>query len=116
MNENLVGYLLNVLEPDERREVEAHLAQDAEARRQLDLLRQALEPLAADAKAEETPAGLWVRTLGRVAEYRCRPLPTAPPAVAARRPAAARGWWRRADVLVSASILLLVMLLIPPGA
>src|SRR5436853_3595095 len=115
MNENLVGYLMDVLEPDQRRDVEVYLAQNPEARRQLELLRQALDPLAADGDGTEPPPGLWVRTLGRVAEHRCRPLPAAPPPLTPRPPSAARGWWQRADVLVAASVLLCVMLLIPPG-
>jgi hypothetical protein len=117
MNENLVGYLLNALDPETHREVEAHLRTNPEAQHRLELLRRALEPLAADADAEEEtpPPGLWVRTLGHVAHDQChrrrrtedrpdrRPLPRAPWPADAAQPG--RSWWRRADVLVAAVVL-----------
>jgi prepilin-type processing-associated H-X9-DG protein len=105
MNDNLVGYLLNALDPETQREVEAHLASDANARRELEMLRQALEPLSAD-KEIEPPKGLVIRTLGRVAEYTCRELPRAPVERGTRAPAPSRPLWRRADVLVAATVLL----------
>lgn len=117
MNENLVGYALDALDPEGRQEVEAHLAEHPEAQRQLELIRQALEPLDSDREPEdcEPSAGLWVRTLAGVAEYRCRPLPTAPAPLARRSTPVAPAWWRRADVLVAASLFLCVSVLIPPG-
>src|SRR5262245_55455160 len=99
MDENLVGYLLNTLDPDTHRQVEDHLRDSAGARQRLDQLRRALEPLATDAEPPEAPAGLWMRTLAHIAEDRCRRLPPAPKQVTA--PATApSGWrWRRADLL-----------------
>jgi len=106
MDTNFVGYLLNALEPDEQQQVEQHLKQDPAARQHLDLLRRALEPLAADKEHAEPEAGLVFRTIARVAEYRCRPQPQAPalspPMQAERR------WYRRSDILIAASVLLLV--------
>jgi prepilin-type processing-associated H-X9-DG protein len=105
MDENLVGYLLNTLDPETHREVEHHLETDPGARERLETLRRALEPLAADTDEVEPPPGLVVRTLGRVAEYICRDLPHAPP----QRPRAAgvmTPLWRRADVLVAACLLI----------
>jgi prepilin-type processing-associated H-X9-DG protein len=113
MDENLAGYLLDALEPDERRQVEAYLRTHPEARERLKQLRLALEPLAADLDPMEPPRDLWVRTLARVAEYRCQPLPAAPKMAALRTSVPSRNWWRRADVLVAASILLCLGLLIP---
>jgi hypothetical protein len=113
MEENFVGYLLNALDPETHRQVEAHLCDHPERQRELDLLRQALEPLQADAEEIEPPPGLTVRTLACVAEYCCRDLPRAPaPSRAAEF--GPRRWWRRADVLVAASILLCAGLLVPP--
>jgi hypothetical protein len=113
MNENLVGYLLDALDPEDRREVETYLAEHPDGRRQLDLIQRALAPLAVD-RDVEPPAGLWVRALARVAEYRCRPMPAAPKVAAPALPPP-RGRWRRADVLVAAGIFLCVSLLLPPG-
>jgi hypothetical protein len=115
MNENLIGYLLDALDENERHRVEGQLRDDPAAQRRLEQLRASLEPLASDRDAIEPPEGLWVRTLARVAEYRCRTvtLPSLP--AAGRMPAAPRNWWRRTDVMVAASILFCIALLIPPG-
>jgi prepilin-type processing-associated H-X9-DG protein len=114
MDENLVGYLLNVLDDPSRREVERLLRKNPEAHRRLNSWRDMIEPLAADKEPEEPPDGLWVRTLARVAEYRCQPK-AASRVLAAPRPwVPARTWWRRADVLVAASLLVCVSLLLLP--
>jgi hypothetical protein len=115
MNENLVGYLLKALDAETQQHVEAHLRTDAEASRRLELLRQALEPLAADAEPPEPPPGLWVRTLARVGEARAHDLPRAPSTLPLRRPASTRPRWRRPDVLAAAVILLALLALLPPG-
>lgn len=115
MNENLVGYVLESLDPESRREVDDYLAQHPEAQAHLELLRKALEPLAADTDPIEPPSGLWVRTLSRIAEHSCRPLPAAPMNGFSRSESGGRSRWRRADVLVAAGLLLCVGLLIPPG-
>jgi prepilin-type processing-associated H-X9-DG protein len=114
MDENLVGYLLNALDDHSRREVDRQLRQSPEAQHRLSLLQDMMEPLAADRDEEAPPPGLWVRTLARVAEYRCRPkAPTL--ALPIPRPSGpGRTWWRRADVLVAASLLFCVSLLLPP--
>ena len=51
MDENLIGYLLDALEPDERRAVEARLRSDPRTRARLATLRRALLPLEADTEA-----------------------------------------------------------------
>jgi hypothetical protein len=115
MDENLVGYLLKALDGETQREVEAYLCAQPEAAKKLELLRQALQPLAADSQPITPPPGLRMRTLARIAEYRCRDFPRAfvAPPIHSRSPA--RTWWRRADVLVAAAVLLVVLPLIPPG-
>src|SRR5262245_41376133 len=106
MDENLVGYLLNALDPEAHRRVEEQLSADAAARERLALLRRALQPLAADRDPPEPPPGLRVRTLALVAEHACRK-PAEPPRAPALRTAGGRAtWWRRADVLVAAGLLL----------
>jgi prepilin-type processing-associated H-X9-DG protein len=112
MDENLVGYLLDALDSDTRQETENYLQKSPEARAQLESLRQALEPLEEDREMDDPPPGLWIRTLARVAEYRCSHLPAAPK-VHSDRPIH-RSWWRRADVLIAASVLLCISLMIGP--
>ena len=108
MDENLIGYLLGSLDDATHKEVESYLARDPDAARRLEVLRLALEPLAADAEPFTPEPGLAVRTLGRVAEHITqRPLPKAP--AHTRAPIIERPFWRRADFLVAASILLTVL-------
>src|SRR5215468_5294385 len=78
MDEHLVDYLLETLDPMTHQRVEGHLRQDPDARAKLDLLRQAMAPLAEDAGDPDPPPGLAMRALARVAEHRCA-LPAAPP-------------------------------------
>jgi hypothetical protein len=114
MEENFVGYLLGALDAESEREVEAYLRGQPESSKKLELLRQALQPLSADREAPVPPSGLRIRTLARVAEYRCRDLPRAPVAPPIRSRAPVRSWWRRTDLLVAASLLLLLLPLLPP--
>jgi hypothetical protein len=102
MNDQLLDYLLDRLDEPSKRQVEDLLRADETARRQLDLLRQALAPLAADQEIEP-PQHLAARTVARVAEHICRELPRAP--APRRSESGGRPWWRRADVLVAASLL-----------
>src|SRR5438128_3848496 len=116
MDENLVGYLLDVLDPEAQRGVERYLAAQPEAQKQLELLRQALQPLECDRDAIDPPPTLWLRTLGRIAEHRCQTLPAAPePVILRATPATGRLWWRRSDVLAAAGILLCLSLILPPA-
>jgi prepilin-type processing-associated H-X9-DG protein len=115
MDENLLGYLLDALDPATHRQVETYLRDNPEGRRRLEQLRQALAPLAADRDTIGPPPGLVVRTIGRVAEHRCRPLeiPAAPPVLSARSSWTGRSRWRRPDVLVAAAVLFLAVSLVP---
>jgi prepilin-type processing-associated H-X9-DG protein len=106
MDENLLGYLLGALDPDESRKVEALLEADPAARERLEALRQLLDPLAADSEDEDPPRGLTARTLARVAAGPCSDLPRAPACDAPAGPALP--FWRRADALVAACVLLAV--------
>lgn len=108
MDENLVGYLLNALDPDEHRAVEAYLSENAEARAKLERLERALVPLAADAEAPAPPPGLALAAIGRIAEHKCRPLPPAPPPPRNQIGPTGWRWSRRADVLAAAALLVFV--------
>jgi hypothetical protein len=68
MDANLIGYLLNALDPEERQEVEQALAAEPALRDRLEQLERCLAPLAADAAEPEPPAGLVLRTIAYVAE------------------------------------------------
>jgi hypothetical protein len=108
MDENLVGYLLKSLDPDEQHAVEAHLEAHPETRTKLEALERALAPLASDAEDIDPPAGLALSTLGRIAEHKCRPLPPAPRPP--RSQVASAGWLRirAVDMLAAAALLIIV--------
>lgn len=115
MDSDLVGYLLKALDPATERQVEDYLEANPEARRKLDLIRQALSPLEADNEAFDPPPDLRLRTLARIAEQRVcseQPVHKAPPA---RSSPVTRSRWLRSDVLVAASILLLILPIAPPA-
>ena len=112
LDDNLVGYLLGVLDEPARRETEAQLLTNPEARRKLDLLRRALAPLESSRDDAEPSAGLAERTLAFVARHHEAKLPPAPSIPVGQ--AGARGWWRRADVL-AASVLLFILLGVAAG-
>jgi prepilin-type processing-associated H-X9-DG protein len=108
MDENLVGYLLKSLDPDEQHAVEARLEAHPETRSKLEALERVLTPLASDAEDPAPPPGLALAALGRIAEHKCRPLPAAP------RPPRSQlgiGGWpriRSVDVLAAAALLVIV--------
>lgn len=62
MRDLLLGYLLDALEPEEKRELERRLSIDPELRRDLELLRRSLEPLDGSSSLFDPPAGLAGRT------------------------------------------------------
>jgi hypothetical protein len=61
MREDLLGYLLGALEPDEEREVEDRLEADPELRQRLRVIRRGLEPLSSDDGLIDAPPGLAAR-------------------------------------------------------
>lgn len=117
MKPDLVGYLWNLLEPAERRQVEEALRADPELRRELDDLRRALGFLdeARDA-APAPPPGLADRTLAFVdaANPSLPSLPRSAPG-AAFGGSGGRSWWRRLDVAVAASMALTLLGVMIPG-
>lgn len=112
MDDHLLGYLLETLDPATRQKVEAELQSSPDARARLTRIQAALAPLAEDAADPEPSPGLVLDTLARVAEYRCsRPKVAAPPA---RGDVPHWGLFRRADVLVAAAILFLALGILAP--
>ena len=72
MREQLLGYLLDALEPDERSHVEEELCRDPQLQRELELLDEGLDPLRAIEEPIAPPAGLAERTCARLASHRLR--------------------------------------------
>jgi hypothetical protein len=107
MEEHLVGYLLNGLDPVTHQRVEAYLHTHPEARARLALLEEALAPLAEDTEDSEPPSHLALATLSRISEHRCA-LPVAPRPTLYQRAVPPRRMARPIDWLVAAVLLILV--------
>src|SRR5262245_39255491 len=107
MQEHLVGYLLDSLDPVTHQRVQNWLEANPEGRARLALVETALAPLAEAGGAPQPAGGLALATLARVAEHRCK-LPAAPRAGTAQTSAPARRGGRRIDWLVAACLLVLV--------
>lgn len=128
---DLLGYLLNLDEPEDRVAVERRLSDDPAVRRELDLLRRGLKPLEADREAPVPPRDLVARTIARVAGHICAnqprlgiELPTVQPSGESRLPRlSADKWrailnqmdrrevvpsrWQTSDLVIAASVLLI---------
>ena len=121
MDQELVGYILNALEPDEQERVRQELRRSPQAQQKLEVLRQAVEPLAYDAEPPEPPEDLLLSTLRRVGRYRCQQQAAedsarrATPIRHRSFPITPRSLWKRADVLVAACIALVFLGMIPPS-
>src|SRR5947209_7396369 len=106
MHEHLVGYLRNTLDPATRRTVEAYLRMHPDAAARVRNLRQTLAAWD-DAPDLAPPPDLVHKTLARVAEQRCRPLPPAPRPTPREFGSAGARRFRPADLAVAAVVLLL---------
>lgn len=108
MREQLIGYLLSALEPDEHQSIEAQLIRDPQLKRELDLLSRSLHPLACDREHYHAPLGLAHRTCEFVAEQaQILPAPSAP--------AYAPSSWRLTDMVVAAGIFIGATMLFFPA-
>ena len=113
MRDQLIGYLLDALEPHERAAVERKLSQDASLRRELTLLQRSLAGLDADRGHYDPPEGLaqqtveFVQTAAKIAA-----LPRMTPDLSASMGASR---WRIADLVVAAGVLVGASLLFIPA-
>lgn len=127
MREDLLGYLLNALDDDERQSVFEALQKDPQLRQELDALRRQLRPLDASNAEFEPPPELAELTCDLVEGY-AEDHPAPAPAGQARRrggwPRGASagcecctssGAWSAADTIVTAGVLLAVSLLFFPA-
>lgn len=103
MREQLLGYLLGALEPQEQAQVAKRLLDDAELRRELEILRRGLEPL--DDEHPEPPRGLAAKTCSYVADRRG---PSAGQFGACSQ-------WRIQDLCVAASLFIAATMLLMPA-
>jgi prepilin-type processing-associated H-X9-DG protein len=100
MEQDLLGYVLNALEPKAHAEVEAQLARHPEVQERLEFLRQTLEPLALDPNAAP-PAGLADRVVAEV---------QASGPLAPKAPVTVRAWpLRRIFELTAAAVVVLTV-------
>lgn len=110
MHDDLLGYLIEALDPEEKNAVDAYLRAHPEARQHLAPLRRALDLLDQDKERTDVdpPSDLRLNTLAKVAEHMCRTLPTAPRVSPRQADGRRRRYPRWADMLVAALILILV--------
>jgi hypothetical protein len=106
MDLDLVGYLLGLLDAEERTRTEAALRDGPEARTRLERLRTNLAPLHEAREEVSPPAGLVERTLALKHGHRPKParrLDMARP----NEPVFTSSRWRRVDAAVAACILVM---------
>ncbi len=72
MRDQLIGYLLDALEPHERQQLEERLEQDPDLQRELELFSESVEPLYVADGPIPLPAGLADRTCRMVLEHEAR--------------------------------------------
>src|SRR5687767_12127740 len=105
MRDQLLGYLLDAIEPAEQEHVEQQLASNPELRNQLELLHRSLDPLRADIGEFQPPRGLATRTVQFVS---ARSVTLATPEVSVSR-------WSFSDVSIMAGIMLIASALFFPA-
>src|SRR5262245_51620098 len=111
MCEELLGYLLGALEPEEAAALEAKLAVDPELRRELELWRRRLGPLAMKPPMIDPPADLAERVCDQVADVR-RSEAIVPASFF--QPAAAASFWSRVDAATVIGLSLAALVLLVP--
>lgn len=106
MTDELIGYLLDGLDPLEQDRIERALEADPDLARRAERLRQAIIPLACDDRIEP-PKGLAERTVAAVRADAALRTPTDCPGASARS--------RPLDVIVSVGILVVLAALVLPA-
>lgn len=114
MRDQLIGYLLDALEPHERAELERKLQSDSQLRKELRTLPHSLTGLDADRGHYEPPQGLVERTLEFVTEHEFRSLDL-PRMTPDTSPPIARSRLTLAELVVAAGLLVAVSMLFIPA-
>ncbi len=126
MRADLLGYLLNALDEDERQRVREALQQDSRLRQELETLRSELRPLDATNRDYEPPAGLADLTCDLVEACAQQDAVEVPPRrptrshrppgrFASRDQSVPANGWSAADAIVVAGIILAVSLIFFPA-
>lgn len=108
MRDELLGYLLGSLEPDEIERLEGELRRNPQLQQELELLSEALVPLVSDEDHFDPPQGLALRTCDHVHV-------AARAAVATVEPSGARLRWQVQDFMVAAGIMIAASMLFFPA-
>jgi hypothetical protein len=114
MRDQLIGYLLDALEPHERSLVEQKLAQDASLRRELSVLQRSLTGLDADRGHYDPPEDLTERTMELISESTSR-LASLPRMTPDTTPATARSRASITDLIVAGGLLIAASLVFIPA-
>lgn len=114
MRDQLIGYLLDALEPAERAALERRLTNDASLRQDLGILQRSLTGLDADRGHYDPPANLVERTLEFVSDESTRVM-SLPSMTPDRTPPVARSRWSIADMVVTAGVLIAASLVFIPA-
>lgn len=116
MKDDLIGYLLDALEPSEQDRIERRIDEEPRAREELERLRAAIVPLAWD-DAIEPPAGLAARTLSAIETVAgataAAPGAGLPPPV--RDVASGPNRFRAIDVITAGGVIAAALVLILPA-
>jgi len=107
MRDDLLGYLLGSLEPDEVERVEEALRHDPQLQRELEVLHECFVPLEADAGHVDPPAGLARRTCQHVTVETVRATRV--------ETSGGRSRWQFQDFMVAAGILVAASMLFFPA-
>ena len=113
MRENLLGYLLNAIEPDERSAVEQQLPRDTQLQTELNVLRTGLRPLVDDQTHHAPPAGLAKRCCDYV--YSCTAIMPAKLSSAESAGMGPSRRWSWLDLTVAGAIAVAVSVLLLPA-
>jgi hypothetical protein len=107
MRDDLIGYALGALEPEEHALIEARLNADPALRHDLELVTRSFQPLSWDKQPYEPPPALAHRT--------CEFVATQSRVMLAPAPTASSSQWRFADVAIAAALFLAATMLFFPA-